>query len=253
MNRYRAFAIHNRYRAFAIHLGLSALIVLTVLTLAVGLWYPGRFFAAEGGWTVLRILIFVDLILGPTLTLIVFRPGKKGLRLDLTIIALLQLAALSYGTSVIYSERPAFLVFNVDRFSILSRDDIATDQIPQAALQDAPTHRGLSVIFAERPTDPEERDRLLWEVLEGGPDLEYRPDYYRPYQAHVDAVLERRVAIDDLPRTEPIEAFVARHNGTIADYAYIPVLGRNKDMLMAVAKADGQPVGLIDIDPWASD
>ena len=45
-------------------------------------WFPGYLFELENVWQGLRILVPVDAILGPLLTLIIFVPGKKGLKGD---------------------------------------------------------------------------------------------------------------------------------------------------------------------------
>ena len=101
----------SRRRAFLTHLALSATIVGIACAAIFFIWYPRPYFEATGAWHVLRVLIGVDLVLGPLLTLIVFKPGKWGLKFDLCAIALVQLAALIYGLTTIYEERPYFTVF----------------------------------------------------------------------------------------------------------------------------------------------
>ena len=55
----------SRFHAFAIHLMISCVVVLAFLTVMKQFWYPDFFFEASAGWGVLRILIMVDLVLGP--------------------------------------------------------------------------------------------------------------------------------------------------------------------------------------------
>ena len=87
----------NRWKASALHLALSAAIGVAVVALMLALWYPQPYFAAMGGDTLILLLIGVDVVIGPLITLIVFDPKKKSLRFDLAVIAVLQLAALVYG------------------------------------------------------------------------------------------------------------------------------------------------------------
>jgi hypothetical protein len=96
----------NRKNAFLIHLGLSALVVGTVIVLVMALWYPAPWMQVIGAANVLSILVSVDLIVGPCLTLILYRPGKPGLVFDLCMIGLVQLGALVYGVHTVYQERP---------------------------------------------------------------------------------------------------------------------------------------------------
>ncbi len=83
----------NRWKAAGIHLCLSALIAATVVVVMLALWYPGSYFDAMGGQTLLVLIVGVDVTLGPLLTLIVFNPKKKRLKLDLAVIAVFQVIA----------------------------------------------------------------------------------------------------------------------------------------------------------------
>lgn len=86
-----------RTKAVLIHLGLSSALALGVTSLLVFGWYPWPYFMALGGLMLVALIVGVDVVLGPLLTFIVFKPGKKSLKFDLTVIALVQAAALGYG------------------------------------------------------------------------------------------------------------------------------------------------------------
>lgn len=101
----------NRYQAFAGHMAISLVIFFILLVFITQLWYPGILFDAGDGWKAIGLIVGVDLILGPILTFIVFNPKKSSLKFDLSIIALLQIAALSYGAWTIYQTRPIALAF----------------------------------------------------------------------------------------------------------------------------------------------
>ena len=87
----------TRWHASGAHLLISAAIAAAVLTLMLTVWYPPPLFEAAGGNDLALILIGVDVVIGPLLTLIVFKPGKRGLRFDLAAIAVFQLAAARAG------------------------------------------------------------------------------------------------------------------------------------------------------------
>ena len=82
----------GKLSAFLIHLGISAALVAALGSTAYLLWYPPPYFEFDGGMNVMRLLLVVDVVLGPLLTLVVFQRGKKGLRRDLAVIGALQLA-----------------------------------------------------------------------------------------------------------------------------------------------------------------
>ena len=107
----------NRFKAFAIHLAISFVIFLILLYFILVQWYPEPLFSNDGGWVVIRIIAGVDLVLGPLLTLIIFKPGKPGLKFDLAMIALVQFLALSWGVWNSYNERPAAIIYSVDFFT----------------------------------------------------------------------------------------------------------------------------------------
>ena len=145
----------NRWKASAIHLALSAAIGATVVALMLALWYPRPYFAAMGGAMLLVLLIGVDVVIGPLITLIIFDPKKKSLRFDLAVIALLQLAALVYGCSVMFTARPVYSVFVVDRFEVIAANAIDEESREKAV----PEFRALSlagpkVVGAREPRDP---------------------------------------------------------------------------------------------------
>ena len=108
-----------RFKAFGIHLALSIAVILIFLLIVTQFWYPGPLFKLEGVWQGLQILIPVDAVLDPILTLLLYVPGKKGLKLDLTIIAVLQVGALAYGGMLIYKQRPVAYAFVADRFGVV--------------------------------------------------------------------------------------------------------------------------------------
>ena len=93
------------------HLGISLVIFVPLSYLIVFEWYPDFFFATDGGWQGIRIVALVDLVLGPTLTLVVFKAGKPGLKFDLTLIGIFQAICLVIGVYIVYAERPIAMVY----------------------------------------------------------------------------------------------------------------------------------------------
>ncbi|MBD3646795.1 MAG: hypothetical protein HUJ31_04930, partial [Pseudomonadales bacterium] len=100
----------QRTLAFALHLVITAVLLLVPVWLVARQWYPDFFLFTDGGIRGLQLLIGVQLIVGPVLTLVLFKPGKKGLVSDMILIGVLQFGCLVGGTWILYSERPLFLV-----------------------------------------------------------------------------------------------------------------------------------------------
>lgn len=245
----------NRYQAFGIHFLISLFVVANFAFLILSQWYPEPFFTADGGWSVFRMIIVVDLILGPFLTLIIFKPGKKGLKFDLSAIATVQVAALLYGGVLLYQERPAYLAFSVDRFALVSENDIDTSKIKYSSLLNKNVEKP-QLVYARLPEDLEEHQKFMKEVFAGGPDLEFRPEYYEPFADNFQTVMAKSVDVDLLKTVseenrQKIDSFLENH--CLEGCGYFPLVGKKNDVLLAINKKNGTVVGGIDVDPWKTE
>jgi len=113
-----------RLKAFLLHLAFSTTMALLAMLLVFRLWYPAPLHDAQGVTNIFLMLLLVDVVLGPLLTLLVYKVGKKSLITDLAVIACLQMAALGYGLWTVAEGRPAWIVYNVDRFDVVAAVDI---------------------------------------------------------------------------------------------------------------------------------
>lgn len=244
----------TRKNAFLIHLGLSALVVGTVIVLVTIFWYPAPWMEVIGAKNVLRILITVDLIVGPCLTLMLYKPGKPGLIFDMCMIALVQIAALVYGVHTVFQERPYYVIFVKDRFEVLAYRDINAQDIKAAELQSKQWRQPIMAV-AQMPTDEAERNRLIEEtVFQGKPDIHARPEYWSPYTENIAEVMAGSRPIDDLLQQRPELKNMLSAAANIADiskeYVFVPVMGRKQVFSLVLEKSTGKPVQIVDIDPW---
>jgi hypothetical protein len=249
----------SRKRAFLTHLALSATIVGVVCALIFFIWYPYPYFNAMGGWNVLRILIGVDLVLGPLLTLIVFKPGKPGLKFDLAFIGFVQLVALVYGLTTIYRERPYFTVYAIDRFIVVSKHDVDAQELAAAReagrVADKP-FRGPLLLAAAMPKDLETQQRILDETLfRGMPDIDRRPEFWQPFEDQAAIVLRAQKPLSTLRATHPdvaaaIDALSTKLGLPEKRLGYLPLIAKNRDVAFVVDAETGAPLDVIDVDPW---
>lgn len=242
----------SRWKAAGIHLLISIAVAIAAFLLLFFVWYPGPLFEATGGSRLVLLLVAIDVVIGPLLTLIVFRAGKRGMKFDLAVIGLLQLAALLYGIHVITAARPAFLVFSVDRISSVSASNLDDADL---LLAPDPRHRkapwtGPELVAIRLPTDAQEKSDLVFEAMRGR-DVVQMPRYYRPYADSAREAASARRPLADLSRKEPakVAAFVERHGGDASKLGYLPLTARDKDMA-AILDGDGKVLGYLAIDPW---
>jgi F0F1-type ATP synthase assembly protein I len=119
----------NRYQAFATHLVGSVAVALCSAALVFLVWYPDKLPQATGVTNIFLMLLAIDVLVGPVVTLIVFNTAKKELKRDLLIVLLLQLGALAYGLHAVFIARPAYSVFSVDRFELVLANDLTDDKL----------------------------------------------------------------------------------------------------------------------------
>ena len=98
----------NRLRASVIHLAISLAIASLAALLVFGWWYPHPYRDLSGGRELFTLVVAVDVVLGPLITLVIFNPAKtrRHLVMDFTVIGLLQVAALAYGLWTVFVARP---------------------------------------------------------------------------------------------------------------------------------------------------
>lgn len=130
------FADITRKQAFLTHLSISMAIFFVLLYLIVFKWFPTYYFHIDGGYRGIATIFFVDVVLGPGLTLLVFKPGKPSLKFDMTVIVIIQAIALSWGIKSVYTERPALTVFYDGEFSCLKYSDVSEVDLERLMLGD---------------------------------------------------------------------------------------------------------------------
>jgi hypothetical protein len=246
----------SRWKAAAIHLTISATIGLVVGALLFGVWYPPPYFHAAGADVLVLLLVSVDLTLGPLLTLVVFKSGKRGLKFDLAVIAIAQAAALVYGLSIVLASRPVFLLAVIDRFELIAASDLAPADLAEGS---APEFRSLSwtgprLAAAQKPGDWRERNKILFGKT-GGKDIDLLPKYYVDYASAAPDLLKRAKPLDALPlrgeedRGKLAKALSSAH-AERGDVVWVPIVARKASLTMLLDAHSGQPIRALAINPW---
>lgn len=241
-----------RIKAGLIHLFISLLIGLLTAALVFGVWYPGKFSVATNVSTIFIILLIVDVCLGPLITMIIFNPKKKELKYDLVIIAVIQLSALVYGVNTVFQGRPIYVVFNIDRFDLVRANDLTDEDLSLAseAFRERPVW-GVKYIIAVRPESLEERQKLLFDALEGKKDLPYIPKYYQSYEDHLEYIKTKIRPLDELKIFNAgLEGEVDSFKKLYPDAGYLPMRGNAKDLTIAVDVNSGKVLSVLDLKPW---
>ncbi|MCS6944850.1 MAG: TfpX/TfpZ family type IV pilin accessory protein [Sutterellaceae bacterium] len=224
-----------RVKVFLFHLLCSVLVVGPVIAGFWWVWYPPPLGRLQGLASILLLLVIVDLVIGPVASAVVANPGKTAaaLKKDIAIIVLVQVIALSYGTYTAWAARPAFIVYNSDRFDVVTASELTAERLAEAVDE---VYRSVPLLgprfaFARPPVNVAERTQLLFSAALGGADLKDFPRLYVRWEQR-DASLAARVRqLDELrsvnpTRTQEIDHFVSRQRVPESVLGYFPLVGR---------------------------
>ena len=248
-------ALKARLKAGAIHLGLSLVIAAGAAALVFGLWYPSPFREISGGRELFFIVVAVDVVLGPLITLAVFDRRKPNieLRRDIACVAVLQLAGLAYGLATVFEARPVVLALEGQRFRVLRAIDLDETELAKASpeWQHLPWH-GFLVVAARPPAGVEEQLKAI-DMAMSGIDLGMRPELWLPAALTGYAIAEAARPIEELARKYPARTReLQRHlqqTGVAPDrLRYLPLLARQTDWLALVDAGSGRIAGYAPFD-----
>lgn len=243
----------NRWKAATIHLSISFVLATTIGALLYFLWFPPPYFIAAGASKLIILLMGVDIGIGPLLTLIVFTPDKprKLLRLDLSVIAVLQTIAFAYGVHVIAAARPVFVVAAVDRLKLVSADELADADLAQGSQTAFRTRSWTGPVLVGVQTGSKGFDAL--KVLDTGKDLVQLPRYYQPYEQVVDKLMQHAKPLSQIKNAtsdqrRQLEQLQAGADG--ATLLALPLQRGEQDYTAIMSPKTMRPIRVLAIDPW---
>ena len=197
--------IHSAIRVSLAHFLICLLVAAIAGSLVFLVWFPFPYRELSGGRELFLLVMTVDVVSGPLLTLVLFNPGKSRAELwrDLGLVALIQLGSLGYGLTTVWEARPLFLVQEIDRFKVIAAPDLRDASLAGLPPELQPRWwAGPRTVAIREPKDAEERQLVLFESLQGGRDYAERPEFYLPY--------EGAAALKSLQRAKPLAVFLQK-------------------------------------------
>jgi hypothetical protein len=195
----------SRFIAAGIHLGISLGLAALAATLVFVVWYPYPYREISGGRSLFGMVVAIDVVMGPLLTLVIFNRSKpiRLLRRDLTIIGALQLAALGYGLWTVAQARPVHLVFEIDRFRVVHAFEVAPSLLKRAPAQwrQLPL-TGPTLLSVRDFKSSDERLKAIFAALEDE-NVGANPDMWQDYEKAKPKILARARSLDDLKKRFP--------------------------------------------------
>ena len=247
----------GRLRAAGIHLAISLAVALLAALLVFFVWYPYPYREISGGRELFLIVVAVDVIMGPLMTLAVFNTAKprSELRRDLGIVGLLQIAALAYGLWTVAVARPVHLVFEIDRFRVVHAIDI-----PPELLDKAPTDlrrlplTGPTLLSVRQFKDGKESFDATLAALQGVA-IGARPDLWQPYEKATSQVLALAKPVAELKARFPADKMkidsALQDAGHVAmGVGYLPMVGRQSFWTVLINLKTAEVLAFVPIDSF---
>lgn len=253
-------SLKSRFWAAGIHLLISLAVAAVAAWLVFGLWYPYPYREISGGRELFFIVIAVDVIMGPLLTLSVFNRKKppQELRRDLAVIGALQIAALAYGLWTVSVARPVHLVFEIDRFRVVHAIEIDEAEMLQAPpdLRQLPWTGPTPVSLRAFQNDKEKIDLTMAAL--SGLSLSARPALWQSYELEKPQILRAAKPLVDLKARFPQHAGAmdaalkasAAGNTPVQFVGYLPMAGRDKFWTVLIDLNSTEVIAFVPIDSF---
>lgn len=245
----------EKANAFLFHLCISALVALTVAYLIYKIWYPYPYREILWGQDIYRLLIGIDVVIGPLITLIVFDKKKHFLEKasEIIFIAVLQITALGYGIWALAQARPAHIVFEYDHFQIvpiyllpLTKPEEKFDH--QIKLEPWTGPNLISLRSLQK--DKENIKKWKKNIPFGGPPLAAQPSLWQPYELAKNEIISSSRPLYDLMNNYPeekiaIEQAVKKTKMNFNSISYIPIYAGTNAGALLLPKNSIQIIGLV--------
>lgn len=240
-----------RIKFFIKHLSASFIVALLVLGWLFTVWYPSPLAKATGVTHIVLLMIAIDVIVGPILGFIVYKAHKKSLKFDLMMIVLLQIFALGYGVYSVSEGRPIWTVFNGNRFELIRNNellDVSVDRRVNNEYYHA-SLLGPKYVAVKIAEDQLEREKNMFEELQGGISLAQRPERYVAIAEAKGRIIETAEDTSDLKNYNSEQAVDSILDSYPNASSYLGLKANEVDMTVLLDDK-GNTIDIVDLRPW---
>lgn len=246
----------DKITALLTHLAISAVVAALAVYVVFFIWYPAPLHTAVGVTHIFLTLLAVDITIGPLITFIVYKKDKKSLKFDLAVVALLQLSALCYGMNTVFVGRPAFVVFNVDRFTVSRAHDLDAVSVEKAEKSGNQLAKvswlAPKWVGAVSSKDNKRRNEITLSSAMGGADWPELPELFVPLAEVKKQIHDRAKPLVELRKlheknAESLEGLAVWKDNEVK---WFPLSSNTKDMVVLVDTSSDAVIEVLDIKPW---
>jgi len=233
-----------------LHLSLSLALCLIVLLFFQLTSYSYPLSLAVNFWQIALIFCVVDLLIGPFLAFLVYKEGKKSLKLDLSIIILFQAIAFCYGAYSIFDARPAWIVYSVDRFELVKNTDIYIEDMNkvQPEYRQAPWF-GPQFTAVELSTDQTQRGQDVFNAVFANLTLSKQPEKYmklQTVQSEIIPKMQDLTLLGQYNSPQKVKTILSKYPEA---HAFVPLKADKEDMVVLLHK-HGEVIEIVNLRPW---
>lgn len=185
----------SRFAAFAAHLFLSASLFLSLALFTYFILLPGFLFYSEGGSTILGLIGSIDVVLGPLITLIIYKKSKPGIKMDLSIIAIIQVTALLYGLYSLWSVRPIAVFYALGEYKVVYNSTFAEPIYTDISNNKALNRLKTPTFSIQVPEGSTSLQSLSFShAIQTGTSYFAQEGLYENYQSHIPLLKEHAIS-----------------------------------------------------------
>lgn len=244
----------TRFKFTITHLMISVVVATATSFLIFFVLYSYPYYKILGVSNIYAILLIVDVVCGPVMTMILANPKKPNNQLffDISIIGIIQLSALLYGIHSLYEARPVMVVFEKDRFVLVQANDVQKSDLNHTLDEFKPLKWIGTRMASIR--EPESQDEML-ESIEaslGGVDVSLRPNWWINYDQAKPSVINRAKNITTLIDKHPeqrglIEDKLSELNLSPEKAFYLPFVSSKNFEWTAILDNDANIIGYLNL------
>ncbi len=236
----------SRYRAAGLHFLICVIVGVVLLGLSWFVWYPAPMLMAIGGLEIFLLVVGIDVILGPLLTLVVFKSGKKSLKFDLAVIAVLQVSAMFYGMSSLLEARPAYVAALGDLFQVVQATEVTDENLSKA--NTSLPWWGPKWVGTKEVVDEEWQSGVQAVESVGGGKGHF-PQLHIPYELMQDRVIAKALPIGELKKRNPgqekeIDRWLKSHDYDEQSAKFQPIKISAETFAVVLDAKSGSVVGI---------
>lgn len=237
---------------------VSMAVALLSAAWVFGLLYPWPYHSLLGAGKVFLLLLVVDGVCGPLLTLMLASPTKSRRErwLDLGLVGVIQVVALVYGLHSLWVARPVVLAFERDRLVAVTANEVDVAMLPKViaalpALRTLPWW-GVAPVATRHPADSNEYFQSVDLGLAGiSPAM--RPDWWLPWSSANSEMAQRAKPLSHLlermpQATDAVLAAARNAKMNPQQLSYLPLTSSKTRDWIALLNEQLEPVGYVPVD-----